>query len=93
MHSKMFLEINSYSAGLVMITGTGIIGEGVGAGVMIGMIGIGVAEETEILVAEVGAVVQALITIRAEEGIAMMMSAEAEADLWIGFKIWMLSYF
>lgn len=73
--------------GIVMITGTGIIGGGVAAGVTIGMKGIGIVEEKENLVAEVGAVVQVLITTRVVEGIAMMMSvvaiAEAEADLWI----------
>lgn len=71
-----------------MITRTRITGGEVAAGVMIGMKGTGIVEKTEIIVAEVGAVVQALITTRVGGGVATMMSiiVEAEADQWIGLR-------
>lgn len=81
-------------AGIVMTTETGIIGEEAAAEVMIGMNVTDTVGETEIIVAEAGAVVPVQI-IRVVEGDAMMMSVivGAGANLWIGLRTLILSSF
>ena len=79
-------------SGTVMTIEIGITGEEAAVEVWIGMIVIGIAGGTEIIVAVAGAAaaVTVLITKRAGEEAVMMMSAEAEAeaiaevDIWIG---------
>jgi len=75
------------SAGIVMITETGIIGREVAVEAMIGMNVTGTVVETGIIVIEAGAAVPVLIT-RVVAGHAMMMSVvEAGADQLIGLHL------
>lgn len=76
------------SAGIVMITETGIIRREVAVEAMIGMNVTGTVGKTGIIVTEAGAVVPVLIT-RVVGGHAMMMSVivEAGADQLIGLHL------